>query len=517
MCVGLRSGRESLVTGTDSPHLRRRVGVVQATAINMAQMCGVGPFITIPAMVIVFGGPHAIIGWIVGALLALCDGLVWAELGAAMPGSGGTYVYLREAFQYRTGRLTPFLFVWTAILFIPLIMSTGVVGFVSYLGYLWPGMTTGERYLVGIVMVVAIVAILWRRIESIGKLATVLWLIMIGTVLSVILAAYTHFHAGQVFTFPHHAFDLTRSGFWVGFAGGLTIGIYDYLGYNTSAYLGSEIRNPGRTIPRSIVYSVLGIMVIYLAMQVGVLGVVDWHEMLDTNSPAYSSVASVLLQRTWGPAAAKTITAFILVTAFTSVLAGLLAGSRVPYDAARDGVFFRSFARLHPRLEFPTVGLLTMGAITALGFVLGELTSITVLIQLLTTVMVLVQGLAQIAALVVLRRRQPTLRRPYKMILYPLPAVVAALGWVAVYLYADANAPGLHPIELSIAWLVVGTGAYLLWARRHGEWPFGPRQIHEQYLAAEAAGYSPDDEQLAAWSESAAVTEGSVTRRSPNR
>src|SRR3954452_14552902 len=138
------------------PHLRRRIGIGQATAINMSQMCGIGPFITIAAMVVAFGGAQAIMGWVFGALLALCDGLVWVDSGAAMPGSGGTYVYLREAFQYRTGRLMPFLFVWTAILFIPLIMSTGVYGFVSYLTYLWPSMTTTESYAVGLAMVVII-------------------------------------------------------------------------------------------------------------------------------------------------------------------------------------------------------------------------------------------------------------------------------------------------------------------------------------------------------------------------
>jgi fructoselysine transporter len=478
------------------PHLRRRIGLVQATAINMAQMCGVGPFITIPAMVVAFGGPQAIMGWVFGALLALCDGLVWAELGAAMPGSGGTYVYLREAFQYRTGRLMPFLFVWTAILFIPLIMSTGVYGFVSYLKYLWPGMTTFESYVVGLAAVVVIIALLWRRIDSIGRIAEVLWVIMIATLLAVILAAYTHFHASQVFTFPPHAFDLTQSHFWVGFAGGLTIGVYDYLGYNTSSYLGAEIRKPGRTIPRSIIFAVLSMMVVYLAMQVGVLGVVDWHEMLNANSPAFTSVASLLLERTWGATAAKIVTVFILVTAFTSVLAGLLAGSRVPYDAARDGVFFRSFAKLHPKLEFPTVGLLTMGVVTAAGFVIGQLTSITVLIQLLTVVTVLVQALAQILALSVLRRRQPNLRRPYKMFLYPVPSIIAALGWVVVYGYADKNAPGLHPIELSLAWVAVGVAAFALWARSKGQWPFGPKQIDEQYLNADPAHLELDDEDL---------------------
>jgi fructoselysine transporter len=487
-----------MATTNAHPHLRRRIGVLQATAINMSQMCGIGPFITIPAMVVVFGGPQAILGWVFGALLALCDGLVWAELGAAMPGSGGTYVYLREAFQYRTGRLMPFLFVWTAILFIPLIMSTGVYGFVSYLRYLWPSMTTAESYAVGLGAILVIVALLWRRIESIGKMTAVLWAIMILTLLSVILAAYTHFHAGQVFTFPAGAFDLTRSGFWIGFAGGLTIGVYDYLGYNTSAYLGAEIRRPGRAIPRSIVYAILAMMVVYLSMQIGILGVVNWHEMLDTNSQAFTSVASLVLQRTLGGTAAKIVTVFILVTAFTSILAGLLAGSRVPYDAARDGVFFRSFARLHPRHEFPVIGLLTMGVVTALGFVIGQLTSLSVLIQLLTVVTVLVQALAQILALTVLRRRQPDLRRPYRMFLYPLPSIVAALGWVVIYGYANKNAPGLHPIELSLLWVVVGVGAFALWARAKHEWPFGPKHIEEQYLHADPRLLEVDEEDLAA-------------------
>src|SRR5215471_12077698 len=117
------------------PALERKIGPLQATAINMTQMCGIGPFVTIPAMVATFGGPEAMFGWIIGAILALADGLIWAELGAAMPGAGGTYIYLREAFQYRTGRLMPFLFVWSAVLFIPLIMSTGVIGLIKYLSY----------------------------------------------------------------------------------------------------------------------------------------------------------------------------------------------------------------------------------------------------------------------------------------------------------------------------------------------------------------------------------------------
>src|SRR3982751_2052910 len=123
------------------PHFKRSLGAVAATAVNMTQMCGIGPFITIPLAIAAMHGPQAMVGWVVGAALVLCDGLVWAELGAAMPGAGGTYLYLREAFQYRSGRLMPFLFVWTAMIFIPLIMSTGVIGIINYLGYFFPKFT----------------------------------------------------------------------------------------------------------------------------------------------------------------------------------------------------------------------------------------------------------------------------------------------------------------------------------------------------------------------------------------
>ncbi|MFD9070657.1 APC family permease [Streptomyces lasiicapitis] len=463
----------------------RRVGPFQATAINMSQMCGIGPFVTIPLMVAAFGGPQAVTGFVAGALLALADGLVWAELSAAMPGSGGSYVYLRQAFQYRTGRLMPFLFVWTAMLFIPIGMSTGIVGFVQYLGYLAPdmGRTTGD--LIGLGVIALVIALLWRGIEHIARITAVMWVVMIVSVGLVILASLTHFDADMAFTYPSDAFELTSNHFWIGFAGGLTIGIYDYLGYNTAAYMGAEIKNPGRTLPRAIVFSILGIMTIYLLLQIGTLGVIDWHRMTDPGDIASTSVASAILEETWGKGPANVITVLILVTAFASVFAGLLGGSRVPYDAARDRVFFRPYARLHPRHRFPTLGLATMGVVTSAGFLLGRHTDLATLIQLLTAVMVLVQALAQILALTVLRRRQPNLRRPYRMWLYPLPSLIALAGWLVIYGYADKNSPGRHPIEWSLAWVALGCVAFLVWARREKVWPFGPREISEEYLAAE--------------------------------
>jgi amino acid transporter len=473
--------------------LTRKIGLFQAVSINMSQMVGIGPFVTIPLMVGAFGGPQAIIGWIAGAILALADGLIWAELGASLPGSGGTYVYLREAFQYRTGRLMPFLFVWTAMLFIPLIMSTGVQGLVQYLAYLWPSMTPGQGDIVGIAVIALVLLLLWRKVENIGRLTVGMWGVMIVAVAAVILAAFTHFHPSLAFTWPAHAVNLGSGTFWLGFASGLTIGIYDYLGYNTTAYLGAEVRDPGRILPRSIVYAIGAVMGIYLLLQIGVLGVVHWQDMLDPKNIASQSVASAVLQDTWGKGAADVVTVLILVTAFASVFTGLLGGSRVPFDAARDGVFFKSFGRLHRKYDFPVLGLVAMGIVTTAGFLLARHVGssaahppLAILITLLTTVMVIIQSFAQIAAVVVLRRRQPNLKRPYKLILYPLPLIVAGIGWAVIYGYADKANPGVHPIEWSLGWVALGVLAYGAWSKVEKTWPFGPKQIREEY--AEDAG-----------------------------
>ncbi|GHO50648.1 APC family permease [Ktedonospora formicarum] len=445
----------------------RSVGLPTAIAINMTQMCGIGPFITIPIMVAAFGGPQAIIGWIAGAILALADGLVWAELGAAMPGAGGTYIYLREAFQYRTGRLMPFLFIWTAILAIPLIMSTGVIGLVQYLGYLWPNMSWLEIHLVSLLVIGLVVFALYRRIESVGLLTNILFGVMLLSIGVVIIAAFSHFNPNLAFTYPANAFTFDGK-FFAGLGAGLLVGVYDYLGYNTTSYMGDEMRSPGRVIPWSIIISILGIMLLYLALNIGVLGVMPWETV--AKSP---SIASLVLEQTWGKGVSSVITVLIIITAFASVFTGLLGGSRVPFNAAQDGVFLRPFAKLHPRHHFPHIALIVMGVITAIG----SFFDLATVISMLIAVIVLVQSIGQIVALVVLRRRQPNLKRPYRMWLYPLPVIIGVAGWLYVY-YAS----GWTSVGLSLAWVVVGVIAYLIWARVEHTWPFGPKEVHEVYL-----------------------------------
>ncbi|MGH8216102.1 MAG: APC family permease [Rhodanobacteraceae bacterium] len=444
---------------------RRSIGLFSGTAINMTQMCGIGPFITIPIMVATMGGPQAIVGWIAGAILAGADGMVWAELGAAMPGSGGSYVYLREAFQYRTGKLMPFLFIWTVLLTIPLIMSTGIIGMVEYLGFFFPHLSWTAAHLISVLASFFVVFLLYRRIESIRAITVALWIIMLVAVIGTTAAGFADFHPALAFTYPSGAFG---SRFFVGLGAGLIIGIYDYLGYFTTAYMGDELRNPGRTMPGSILISVVAMMFVYLALNISVLGVVPWQDVATSKS-----IASLVVEHSWGHIAAAVMTILIIVTAFASVFAGLLGGSRVPYQAAKDKVFLSAFGRLHPKYGFPHVALLTMGVV----MMAGTFFNLTQVINMLLAASIIVQSAAQIVALVVLRKRQPDLRRPYRQWLYPVPCVVAMVGWIYVYVSASTLS-----LVLSGAWIIAGLVVFMVWAKVNKSWPFAPVKIREAYL-----------------------------------
>lgn len=471
----------------ESPRFTRALGLQSAVAVNMTQMCGIGPFMTIPLMVAAMGGPQAIFAWLLGAFMAMADGLVWAELGAAMPGAGGSYIYLREAFQYRTGRLMPFLYVWTIIVAIPLINATGVIGIIRYLGYYFPSLVTPapaadsvfhnlftaahlEISAISFGVVGLVVLTLYRGIHAVGRLTNILFVVMLVTVGCMIAACATHFDPRLAFGFPPGVFHW-KGAFWAGLGQGLIFSIYDYAGYNTTACIGEELVDPGRVLPKSIIYSILGIMAIYLLMNIGVMGVVPWRDVA-----ASTSIGSLVMERTWGRSAAIVFTMMVIIVGFASLVAGILGGSRIPYNASKDRLFFPVFGRLHRRLKFPHVGLLVMGLLTAIAsfFPLDDV------INMLTAAIVLIQGVSQIVALTALRRRQPTLHRPYRQTLYPLASLVALAGWIFAYCWS-----GALMIQLSLAWLTLGGIVFLVWARLEKTWPFGPIEIKEAYLNPE--------------------------------
>ncbi|MGH9774058.1 MAG: APC family permease [Candidatus Acidiferrales bacterium] len=438
--------------------LERGLGLAEASALNMIDMVGIGPFIVIPIVIRDMGGPQCMLAWFAGAVVSLLDGCVWAELGAAMPEAGGSYVYLREAYgAAKRGRLLSFLLIWQTILQAPLVMASGSIGFAEYFSYLVPLGKYGQKAVAGGVVLVLLV-LLYRRIGEIGKISVLLWAGVIGTIVWLIVAGATHFHREMAFDFPAGAFHLH----WLFFAGlgSATVQtIYCYLGYDNVCFLGGEVKNPEKNIPRSIFISIVVIAALYLVMQLCVLGVVPWREAQNSEH-----VVSSFFERIYGPHAAVFATVLILWVAFASLFSLTLGYSRIPYAAAQDGNFFSVFGRVHPTKHFPHVSLVALCAV-ALPFSL--LFRLQTVIAAILAMRILIQFVSQAIGVILLRRRWSAERIPFKMWLYPLPAIFAGLLWLAVF-----AATGIVMVYGTLA-ILAGGIVYLGRARRAGEWPFG--------------------------------------------
>ncbi|MDX6405379.1 MAG: basic amino acid/polyamine antiporter, family [Blastocatellia bacterium] len=447
----------------DAP-LLRRFGLLQAVALNMSNMIGVGPFITIPLLMSALGGPQAMLGWIVAVLIAIPDGMVWSELGAAMPGSGGSYLYLREGYGRETfGRLMAFLFIWQFILSGPLEIASGYIGFARYTAYIWTGMTQRATFLVAAGVGVVNIVLLYRRITSIGTITVSLWIGTLLTTLAVMITGAMHFSAARAFDFPPGAFTFSL-GFLFGLGAASRVGVYDYLGYYDICYIGDEVRDPGRTIPRSIIISVIAVAIIYLAINLSVIGVVPWRQFVPWDKhPESGFLVSAMMEKIYGTKIATVFTAMVLWTAFGSVFALLLGYSRIPYAAALDGYFFKVFGRLHPTKRFPYVALIVLGVIS----IVCSFFSLDTVIDALISTRILVQFVGQILALILLRKRAPNMRRPYKMWLYPLPCLVALIGWI--FIFATTAWP---VILLGLGTLSLGAVFFFVWSWYTERWPF---------------------------------------------
>jgi amino acid transporter len=448
----------------EQPHLLRRFGLLEATALNMTNMIGIGPFITIPLLLSTLGGPQAMLGWLVALLITISDGMIWSELGAAMPGSGGSYVYLREGYGRETfGRLMGFLFIWQFILSGPLEIASGYIGFTQYLGYIWTGITKVQSMVVIALLGLLNIVLLYRKITFIGKLTVSLWVGTILTALTVIVTGALHFDRRLAFDFPPGAFNFSL-GFLFGLGAAARIGIFDYLGYYDICYIGEEVRDPGRTIPRSIIISVIVVALIYIAINFSIIGVVPWREFVPADKhPESAFIVSIFMEKIYGARVATVFTAMVLWTAFGSVFALLLGYSRVPYAAAVDGYFFKIFSRLHRTKNFPYISLLVIGVIS----IICSFFSLGMVIDALITTRILVQFVGQILAVSLLRRNEPEMRRPYRIWLYPLPNLVALVGWIFVFATTD------WPIILfGMGTLGLGLVCFTIWSSHTKQWPF---------------------------------------------
>jgi fructoselysine transporter len=405
--------------------LKRKISLVQATAINMIDMVGIGPFVVMPLVVSYFNNGLFLWAWIFGALVAFIDGMVWSELGAKYPLAGGTYNFHRIAFGQKGGRLMSFLFVWQTCIQAPLVVASGAIGFAQYLSYLID-LSFWEQKMVSGGLVILVFLLLYRKIETIGKISVVLGTIVILTILWIIVSGLSH-RQHTVNLMPATGENFFNKEFISAIGLGSVQTVYAYLGYYNVCHLGGEIKNPGRSIPRSIFISISGIALLYLLMNLSVMSVMPWQSVKENDKFLVSS----FMENLFGENAAVLATVLILCIALSSLFAVVLGYSRVPYAAAVDGNFFKIFSKLHPTKNFPHISLVVL---CATGFLFSLIFKLGDAIKAILAMRILVQFIGQAVGVVLLRKRFGDKELPFKMWLFPIPVILSIAVWIFLFI-----------------------------------------------------------------------------------
>jgi amino acid transporter len=437
----------------------RGMGIFGACSSNMLNMIGVGPFLSIPLALLAVHGSKVLLAWILGAVISLCDGLVWAELGSAMPFSGGPYFYLRQAFGAQSyGRAASFLVLWSTVFTAPLLIASGAVGFSQYFYYLSPNLNEVSLHALAMAVCLINVVLLYRRITTISAISVGLWILTVGTIIWIIVggAAHIPFALREQISGGYPALSGV---FWKGVGAATLIAVYDYGGYYNVCLIGGELKRPQRTIPYSIIISILLVAILYIAMNLAILGVLPVQQSMHS-----SAIVADYMEAVYSVRYARIADALILVASFASVFAILLGFSRIPFAAAREGEFFSIFAKLHPTKNFPHISLVALGVVSAFACMF----SLSTLISLVIVIQTMVQFLAQCVAVVLLRRRHTGQHGlTFRMPLYPFPVVIAFVGWLLILISS-----GARNIFLAFAITLAGGAAFLYKSRQEQKWPF---------------------------------------------
>jgi fructoselysine transporter len=437
--------------------LSRRISLLQAVAINMIDMVGIGPFVVMSFVVQKLNGGYFLYAWIAGGVLSFIDGMVWSQLGSTFPLAGGSYNFLKEGYGKKWGRPMSFLFVWQTMIQAPLVIASAAIGFAQYLNFIIP-LNILESKLVSGAVVVLIVFLLYRKIEAIGKISVLLWLGVFIIMGWVIAGALLHGNFTEPVKHMNDGLQLNSAfAAALGFASVKTV--YSYLGYYNVCHLGGEIINPEKNIPRSMFISIATICVLYLLMNISVASVLPLHTIAQSNF-----VVSEYISIITGPTSALIATAIILWVAFASVFSTTLGYSRIPYAAAKDGAFFSIFANLHPTKNFPYISLLILGAV---AFIFRLLFKLIDVITAILAMRILIQFVGQAIGLLLLHKRKGDDFFKWKMPLYPLPVILAIAIWFFIFYSTEIK-------MMLIAGGIIGAGivAYLMKASYKKEFPF---------------------------------------------
>ena len=411
-----------------TPLTNRKINLLQATSINMIDMVGIGPFVVMPFVVAQFSSGLFIWAWIFGAFTALMDGMVWSELGAKYPLAGGTYNFHRIAFGKKGGKLMSFLYVWQTSIQAPLVVASAAIGFAQYLTYIVP-LELWQQKIVSGGLVILVFLLLYRKIETIGKISVVMGSIVVLTILWIIISGFMAQQQPVKFL-PERGDSFFTFSFWATVVHASVKTVYSYLGYYNVCHLGGEIKNPEKNIPRSIFISIVGISILYLLMNISVMGVIPWQAVRADDR----YLVSTFMQLIYGHQAGVIVTVLILCIAFSSLFAVVLGYSRVPYAAAVDGNFFKPFAKLHPTKNFPYISLIVL---CVLGFIFSLLFKLSEVISSILAMRIIVQFIGQAVGVVLLRKKFGNKGLPFKMWLFPVPIILSITIWIFLFISTE--------------------------------------------------------------------------------
>ncbi len=414
----------------------KKLSITQATALNMIDMVGIGPFITLPFVMANVGGLY-LYAWLAGAILSFFDAMVWSELGATYPLAGGSYNFLKQAYgKEKWGKLFSFLYVWQTIIQAPLVAASAAIGFSEYLLYL-VDLHVWQQKMVSGTVIILVTILLYRNIKSIGNIGTLLW---IGVLIAITWIIFGGIHHGNI-NLPFK--NINENFSWqniLSFAFGQACvkTIYSYLGYYNVCHLGGEIDNPKRNIPKSMFISIIAIAIIYMGMNISITSVIPWQEIaaLHNNDTQKKFVVSIFMERIYGHTAGVIITVMILWIALSSLFAVMLGYSRIPYAAAVDGAFLKPFAKLHPTKAFPYVSLLVMASI---AFVFSLLFKLSAVISGILAMRIIIQFIGQTIGLILLRKKIGASNLGWRMRWYPIPIIITLIIWTLVFISTGAK------------------------------------------------------------------------------
>jgi len=455
----------------DSSDEDHKFTLTQAIALNTLMMFGTGPFITIPFCIAstVPAGPQALIGYAIAGAACLCDAFVWAELGALYPHSGGSYVYLERCLGPKWGSLMSFLFLWQLLITGPMEIASGFIAIAQYLAYITETYTYAHHSLVAFGFCVTCIILLYRDMKDVGDTTVVLWLGMCAAIVFTLGAGFTHVEP-ENFKMPpitnHLAF------IW-SLGNAARFGIYDFTGYYDVNFIGSEVQNPRRVIPLAGIVTCCVVCVIYFATYLAVIAYIPWEEivqLVEGGGDGAAFIMSIFCEKMIGRGFAIFFTLVVIYCIYGSCFSLMLGFAQIPYAAAQNNMFFKTFAHEHEKAGFADNALLYMGFFSCV-FCFVDL---GLVIEGMMTTTLVTMFLANSVALVAHRRKFPDAERPYMMPLYPLPVVIQMIMFGFVFLTSDNYfiMGGAPLLECGLAFLLLGCGAFCIFRRQQGEWPF---------------------------------------------